>query len=251
MRRIRYSLKVLATVVSLFLFTGVSVSLFSQPGFGSKMPATAFDYKNASQKQLKEEIKNNPGNIKARVRLLMSVFRSQQMLTARQHYDSIMDIMYLNRLDKKEGKDFEAALGVKKSDLLALENRFTLVGKEMLRINEARLAAGENTNYSQLFEAFVLFPKAAETKRELLKHVIEHFEKKAEAAFFDDQVNPDHFKWNHNIMMKLIPLYFIDGQLEKAAEACMRALDYAKDEMEESYITSIFDRCSNATVIDP
>jgi len=242
------------TVVSacvISLLTGIPGSSHGQHIYGSKMSLSGLDYQNASQKQLKEEINKNPANTQARIRLIMSLFRGHQWVTARQHYDIAMNQIALKGYDKKPGEEFKQILGVNKNDLMTLENRFRLVGEQKLKIVEDKIAKGEKYDYSRVHEIFILYPQAVETRRDLFTNLLNHLENKAEMAVLSGQTKTDLFKWNHDVMLQLIQLYYVNGQYRRAAEICMRAMDYARNQEEEMYILSIFDRCSNATLITP
>lgn len=204
-----------------------------------------------AQEQLKEKVAQNPQDTRSTVRLVLNLISNHQWLSAKTYFSSMMTEMHLRYHDSLPAAEFKQLYGITRHELKALENRFNLVGEQKLKIIEDKMAKGEKFDYSRLHEALVLYPNATETKGDLIKMAIVHYEEKSQSSFFDDQPRTDHFKWNHDNMLKLMHLYHLYGVNDRAAEIAMRALDYARNPEEERYINHIFAMASNVTRISP
>jgi len=256
-----------ASVFSFLLVGGFHAAAFAQSGNTSRIPVsgstnTQRDYAvrmqlpvsrpaQPAQEQLKEEVAQNPKNTRATVRLVMNLISNHQWLTAKTYYSSMMTELHLSHHDSLPAAEFKQLYGVSRHELKALENRFNLVGQQKLKIIEDKIAKGEKFDYSRLHEALVLYPNVSETKDHLIKKAIVHYEDKSQSSFFDNQTRTDHFRWNHDNMLKLMHLYYLYGVKERAAQIAMRALAYARNPEEERYINHIFALASNVTRVSP
>ena len=223
-------------VLPVMLFSGFTGISCGQQAHSAVNPASEYDYEYNNQK--------NPHTIRAKVSLLLSAVKARQWVAARKHYDAIVLEIASKNYGKAHDKEFEKLVGVKKSDLINLENRFRLIGEEKFRRLDSQIMKDEKLNDSKVYEAFILNPKAAEAKKDLLAKVISIYEDKIGIVFADSSFNIDRFTWNQEQMLELIHLYYLAGQYEKSSLVCMYAMNYVQTQLEEGYICSIFDRCN-------